>query len=335
MAKARLDKQEGGSVLSSQDYSHLTEIRSHYRKWLQGGAPVPSWKPPMIWVECNACSGDKIAFMNTQNPNLGEVLHRYIDIRFDNALVGAEGHYALEALLETVARHEGKFYLFVEGAIPLRDGGLYAVVAESNGQRFTAEELITSIGPKAGYVVAAGTCASFGGPSAAYPNPSGSVGVRNVLQRPVINVSGCPNNPDWLMGTLFHLLFYGEPEVDQDGRPLLFYQYTVHRHCQRRSYFDRDEFADELGEIECMFQLGCVGPRSPSDCPYRQWNGYVNWPVRANTPCIGCTTVEFPDGSMPFFVPLGEKHRPGQPVPMPPQGPIPPGTPSVGGNVPS
>ncbi|NLJ26376.1 MAG: hydrogenase small subunit [Firmicutes bacterium] len=305
--------------MSSQDYHYLTEIRSHYREWLKAGAPIPPWKPPMIWVECNACSGDKIAFMNTQNPNLGDVLYRYIDVRFDNALVAAEGHHALDELLETVARHEGKFYLFVEGAIPLRDGGFYAVVAESNGQRITAQELITSIGYKAGYVIAAGTCASFGGPSAAYPNPSGSVGVRDVLQRPVINVSGCPNNLDWLMGTLFHLLFYGEPEVDQDGRPLLFYQYTVHRHCQRRSYFDRDEFADELGEIECMFQLGCVGSRTPSDCPYRQWNGYVNWPVRANTPCIGCTTVEFPDGSMPFFVPLPEKHRPGQPVPMPPE----------------
>ncbi|NMB45759.1 MAG: hydrogenase small subunit [Firmicutes bacterium] len=303
--------------MPAKDHDYLMEIYSHYREWLKNGAPAPPWKPPVIWLECNACSGDKIAFMNSQDPNLGEVLYRYIDVRFDNALVAAEGHQALEALLETAATHAGQFYLFVEGAIPLRDEGLYAIVAELNGERLTARDIITSIGSKAGYVIAAGTCASFGGPSAAYPNPSGSVGVRDVVQRPVINVSGCPNNPDWIMGTLFHLLFYGEPEVDEDGRPLLFYQYTVHRHCQRRSYFDRDEFADQLGDIECMFQLGCVGPRTPSDCPYRQWNGYVNWPVRANTPCIGCTTVGFPDSSMPFFVPLPEKQRPGPPVPLP------------------
>ena len=303
------------------DREKTAGIASHYREWLRRGAPAPPWKPPVIWVECNACSGDKIAFMNTQDPNLGEILQRYIDVRFDNALVGAEGQEALRVLLETVSQHEGEFYLLVEGAVPLRDEGLYAVVAERNGRRFTAYDIITLAGGKARYVVAAGTCASFGGPSAAYPNPSGSVGVRDVLQRPVINVSGCPNNPDWLMGTLFHLLFYGEPEVDGDGRPLLFYQYTVHRHCQRRSYFDRDDFAADLGDIECMFQLGCVGPRTPSDCPYRQWNGYVNWPVRANTLCIGCTTVAFPDGSMPFFVPLPEKHLPGQLPPGPSEEP--------------
>lgn len=194
-----------------------------------------------------------------------------------------------------------------KGAIPLAAGGLYSVVWQIGRTRYAAERIVKELGSKARHVVAAGTCACYGGPSAASPNLSGSVGVRDVLERPVLNVSGCPNNPDWIVGTLFHLLYFGQPELDPDGRPLLFYQYTVHRHCQRRSYFDDQEFADQLGDIECMFQLGCMGPVTPSDCPYRQWNDYVNWPVRASTPCIGCTTVDFPDGSMPFFKPLPEK----------------------------
>ena len=77
------------------DREKIAGIASHYREWLRRGAPAPPWKPPVIWVECNACSGDKIAFMNTQDPNLGEILQRYIDVRFDNALVGAEGQEAL------------------------------------------------------------------------------------------------------------------------------------------------------------------------------------------------------------------------------------------------
>lgn len=282
---------------------------SLYHSWLKDGALPPTPKTPLIWLELNACSGDSIALMNTQEPNLGQVLERYIDLRFSNALFAVEGSKALDSLFKTIRLYKEEFILVVEGAVPLADRGLYAVVAEKNGQKFTAKSILESIGPRAKYVVAAGTCASFGGPSAAYPNLSGSVGVRDVLKRQIINVSGCPNNPDWIVGTLFHLLFYGLPKLDKEGRPLLFYQYTVHTHCQRRSYFDKKEFAKELGDIECMFQLGCVGPRTPSDCPYRQWNDYVNWPVRANTPCIGCTNVDFPDGSMPFFVPLPQKEK--------------------------
>ena len=53
-----------------------------------------------------------------------------------------------------------------------------------------------------------------------------------------------------------------------------------------------------------MFLLGCKGPVTRADCPVRQWNDYVSWPVKANTPCIGCTNPGFPDAMEPFFEPL-------------------------------
>lgn len=282
---------------------------AHYRRWLNDGAPAPLNKPPVIWLELNACSGDTIALMDTQNPNLGQILTDLIDLRFSNALLPAEDDQAITSIFKTASQYPNQFLLFIEGAIPLAGDGLYTIPAESEARRLTALELIQEIGYKAKHVVAAGTCACYGGPSAARPNPSGSVGVQDVLKREIINVSGCPNNPDWIVGTLYHLLYYAAPALDEAGRPLLFYQYTAHTHCQRRSYFDREIFADELGEIECMYKLGCMGPATHSDCPYRQWNDYVNWPVRANTPCIGCTNTDFPDGSMPFFQPLPEKRE--------------------------
>jgi hydrogenase small subunit len=130
-----------------------------------------------------------------------------------------------------------------------------------------------------------------------------------VLKRDVINVSGCPVNPDWFVGTLAHLLMYGKPDLDELNRPKLFYEFTIHRHCQRRSYFDKKDFAKKLGDIECMFSQGCSGPRTSADCPYRQWINHVSWPVKVNTPCIGCTNQDFPDGSAPFFAPLPEKSK--------------------------
>lgn len=264
-------------------------------------------KLPVIWLETSDSGDNNIAFMNTTYPYLGQVFEEMIDLLYSNTFMAAQGPDALRILETASIQKKGKFVLVIEGAIPTKANGLYNIVIQTKDRKITALEAVKWLGALAKYVVAIGTCASFGGPTAARPNLTGSVGVRDVLDREVINVSGCPVNPDWFIGTLAHLLMYGRPELDDLGRPTLFYGFTVHRHCQRRSYFDRQEFAEELGDIECMFSQGCMGPRTSADCPYRLWINHVNWPVKANTPCIGCTNEDFPDGSTPFFTQLPDK----------------------------
>lgn len=264
-------------------------------------------KLPVIWLETNDSGDNNIAFMNTTYPYLNQVFRDMIDLLYSNTFMAAQGTDALQLLEDTMNHYQGKFTLVVEGAVPAKDGGLYNVIARTKKGPLTALDAVVRLGEAAQYVVAIGTCASFGGASSAAPNVTGSVGISQVLKRQVINVSGCPVNPDWFVGTLAHLLMYGPPEVDELNRPKLFYGATVHRHCQRRSYFDNKEYAKQLGDIECMFSQGCSGPRTGSDCPYRQWINHVSWPVKVNTPCIGCTNRDFPDGSAPFFSPLPQK----------------------------
>ena len=264
-------------------------------------------KLPVIWLETSDSGDNNIAFMNTTYPYLQQVFTDMIDLLYSNTFMAAQGTDALDLLFESAKEFQGKFVLIVEGAIPTKDKGIYNIIARTNTGNITALDAVTNLGRLAQYVIAAGTCASFGGASSAAPNTTGSVGVSKVLKQEVINVSGCPVNPDWLVGTLAHLLMYGKPELDNLGRPKLFYGNTVHRHCQRRSYFDKDDFAKKLGDVECMFSQGCIGPRTGSDCPYRQWINHVSWPVKVNTPCIGCTNQDFPDASAPFFKPLPEK----------------------------
>lgn len=266
-------------------------------------------KLPIIWLETSDSGDNNIAFMNTTYPYLNQVFKDMIDLLYSNTFMAAQGNDALLLMEDTVSRYHGKFTLVVEGAVPTKDGGIYNVIARTKNGPITALEAVTRLGEAARNVVAIGTCASFGGASSAVPNLTGSVGVGKVLKRQVINVSGCPVNPDWFVGTLAHLLMYGTPELDELNRPKLFYGFTIHRHCQRRSYFDKKDFADKLGDIRCMFSQGCVGPRTGADCPYRQWINHVSWPVKVNTPCIGCTNQDFPDGSSPFFTPLTEKNK--------------------------
>lgn len=264
-------------------------------------------KMPVIWIETNDSGDNNISFMNTTYPYLGEVLNDMIELLYSNTFMAAQGKDALNILKSAAQKYRNMFTLVVEGAIPLQANGLYNVIAVTKEKPITAYDAVTWLGNLSKYVVAIGTCASFGGPSSAQPNPTGSVAVQDVLNRQVINVSGCPVNPDWFVGTLAHLILYGIPDLDEHGRPKIFYEFTVHRHCQRRSYFDRKQFAEKLGDIKCMFSQGCVGPKTGSDCPYRLWVNHVNWPVKANTPCIGCTNPDFPDGSTPFFTPMPQK----------------------------
>ena len=78
-------------------------------------------------------------------------------------------------------------------------------------------------------MIAIGSCASFGGPYAADPNPSRSLPVHKVLKDiQVINVPGCPAHPDWFVGTLSHVILYGMPNLDAYGRPRMFYEHTLH-----------------------------------------------------------------------------------------------------------
>jgi len=269
-------------------------------------------RPPVIWLGTNTCAGDMLSLLNSVDPGYQSLITDLIDFRYNYLLGSAEGDMSTGILETAIADLDGQYILVVEGTIPTRSNGLYSVIGNRSGKPLTALQAVRELGAGAQHVVAAGTCASFGGPYAAAPNPSGSVPVQAVLDRRVINVPGCPINPDWMMGTLLHLIHQGEPELDDFNRPKLFYGETIHNLCQRRHYFDNSIFAKNPGEPWCMYKIGCKGPVTYADCPYRQWSGeHLSWPVKANTPCIGCTSPEFPDGVSPFFEHLPDIKLPG------------------------
>lgn len=263
-------------------------------------------KPPVIWLEMMTCTGDFLSVANTLRPDMRELLFDTIDLCYSNTAMAAEGDLAIGVLKETVEREKGEYILIAEGTVPLKAGGRYGAIGHHpDGSIFTDLEAIRFTAPKAKYIMAVGTCASFGGPYAAHPNPSGSVPVHKVVDSQVINVPGCPVHPDWVVGTLTHLLLYGVPELDAFNRPKVFFGRRIHDWCPRRQHFDNGVFATDPGEEKCTYKIGCKGPVTFVDCPTRQWIGEHNsWPVEANTPCIGCVSPDFPDGMSPFYAHL-------------------------------
>ncbi|PKR76653.1 Ni/Fe hydrogenase [Halalkalibacillus sediminis] len=256
-------------------------------------------KQNLVYLELNGCSGNIISLLNGQNPDFEYTLNSMVDLRYSNSLMAAEGEQAVEKLMEVL---EEDFILAVEGAVALKNNGLYNVIGRWEGEPFTGLQAAKLLGEKASHILAVGACATHGGVSAAKPNPSESVGLQSVLpEKKMIKLTGCPVHPDWFLGTLAHLLLYGEPETDNLDRPLMFYSTLIHDRCPRRPFFDRGIFAEKLGDKACLFKLGCRGPVTRVDCPTRQWNGHVNWPIGASTPCIGCAQFGFPDAMEPFI----------------------------------
>jgi hydrogenase small subunit len=79
----------------------------------------------------------------------------------------------------------------------------------------TTSEWLDRLAPKALAVLAAGTCACYGGIHAMAGNPTGAMGVPDYLGwswkskagLPIVCVPGCPTHPDNLSETILYLLY--------------------------------------------------------------------------------------------------------------------------------
>ena len=270
---------------------------------------------PVIYLQASGCSGCAVTMLNSASPTIKNVLIDqivpgvHINLRFHPVIMAAAGDMAISAMEDTAETKKGEYVLVVDGAIPSSDGAIYGAVGERNGKPVTMEERVTELAGDALAVIAIGTCSSFGGISAAAPNPSGCRSVKAVLDsnginKPLINVPGCPPHPDWFIGTVGSILLNGLPtadDLDDFLRPKAYYGKLIHENCPRRAYFDEGKFAKKFGDEGCLYELGCKGPITYSDCPLRKWNGGTNWVIGAGAPCNGCTQPEFPDMTSPFY----------------------------------
>jgi len=264
-------------------------------------------RPPVVWFQAAGCTGCSVSLLNAVYPDIAEVLTKIISLQAHPTLMAATGEGALGVFEEAVEKQAGKYILIVEGAVPTAEKGLYGRFGEDERGDLTLLDWVRKLGGAAKAVMAVGTCAAFGGIPAAEPNPIGAKSVGAVLGRKVINVPGCPPHPDWMIGTLAHLLLFGLPELDEYSRPRLFFREVIHFNCPRYYDFEKQRYARHLGDEGCLVFLGCKGPIAQADCSQRLWNNGVNWCIGSKAPCLGCVQPEFPDKLSPLYAALPEE----------------------------
>ena len=263
-------------------------------------------RPSVIWLQLQECTGCVESVLRTSDPTIGDLLLDIISLDFQETLMAGAGAAVEDAKEAAMKANYGKYILLVTGSVPTKDGGIYCTIAGK-----TAKEHLEHAAAGAAGIVAIGACAHFGSVQSARPNPTGAVGVDQIIKdKPVVNIAGCPPIADVITGTLVHFLTFGRmPDHDGDGRPLFAYGSRIHDQCPRRAKFDAGQFVEMFDDEAarkgyCLYHVGCKGPATFSPCPIFMWNGHTSFPIGAGHPCIGCTERNFWDTMSPFYTRL-------------------------------
>ncbi len=283
----------------------------------------------LLWLQSGGCGGCTMSLLGAEAPDLFSAL--------DLARIGVLSHPSLSApggaglgdLLRRIqAREQPLNILCVEGAVLRgpRGSGRFHIMA---GSETPMARIVAEMARAARHVIAIGSCAAYGGITAAGDNvteacglafegrePGGLLGAgfRSRSGLPVINIAGCPVHPAWVTETL-DLLSLGQlgvQDLDESGRPRFFTEHLVHHGCPRNEYYEYKAAAHEPGQLGCLMEnLGCIGTQAHGDCNIRPWNGEGSC-IRGGYPCIGCTEPGFGERDYPYLetpkrggIPLG------------------------------
>jgi hydrogenase small subunit len=275
---------------------------------------------PAVYIAGAACSGCSVSLLNALNPSVQNLLidpivpGKHVSLKFHATVMAGQGEPVIEVLKDISREKPNEFILLIDGSIPVAEDGLYCRLGELDGKELTMKDMSADLARKALAVIGVGTCASFGGIPSGYPNPTGVKSVAAFLddegiEKPVINISGCPPHPDWMIGTIADVLINGLPtedKLDDALRPKAFFGELIHDNCPRRGFFDAGQFAKKTSDPGCLYEIGCKGPVTYADCPTRKWNNGVNWCIGSGAQCIGCVEPDFHDTLAPMFEKLDE-----------------------------
>jgi hydrogenase small subunit len=261
---------------------HLTRLQD---------ALAGATSPAVIWLSGSGCTGCSVSLLNAVSPTIDQVLLNTISLKYHPNIMAAAGDMAVQAARS--AQQAGGYVLVVEGAIPTASGGRYCYVWDEGGLPVTMASAVQSLAANASKIVAVGACASFGGIPRANSS-AGAQGVGAFLGKSVINIPGCPANPDWIVGSLAQLVGGTTPAVDSNGRPTAYFGgEVIHERCPRDENYQPGKLAFGVAGA-CLRNEGCKGPVSHCDCDSRKWNNKQNYCIGANGLCVGCTEPNYP-----------------------------------------
>jgi hydrogenase small subunit len=287
--------------------------------------PEPIAEIDILWITGGlGCDGESIAMTAATQPSIEDIVRGGLPwipkVNLHNPVLAyANGDEFLRPFHAAAAGRGGPFILVMEGSIPNEKNkaeGYWTSFGTDpqTGQPITACDWIDRLAPHAWAIMAAGTCATYGGIHAMEGNPTGCMGLPDYLGWdwkshagiPIVCIPGCPAHPDNFTETLLYLLRQADGRapmipLDEALRPTWLFGQTLHEGCDRGGYYEQGEFADEYGSRLCIVKLGCWGPVVQCNVGKRGWMNGIGGCPNVGGICIGCTMPGFPDKFMPFM----------------------------------
>jgi hydrogenase small subunit len=288
-------------------------------------------KPPavkevhILWITAGlSCDGDSVSVTAASQPSIEDVVMGAIPglpkVHLHNPVLAYEvGDEFMKYWYQAEQGQLDPFVLVIEGSIPnekIKSEGYWAALGtdSATGQPIPTCDWIDRLAPKAFAVMAIGTCATYGGIHAMQGNPTGCMGLADYLGwnwrskagLPIVNVPGCPVQPDNFMETVLYLLYQAAGiapmiPLDEQLRPTWLFGKTVHEGCDRAGYYEQGDFAHEYGSPKCLVKIGCWGPVVNCNVTKRGWMAGIGGCPNVGGICIACTMPGFPDKFMPFM----------------------------------
>jgi len=305
--------------------------------------------PTVVWIAGAACTGCTMSLLNSVfYTTVDDLLLNRINLAYIDTAMATAGAYIDGSqypganslkVAQDIYNGTAPFVLVVEGAIQTGTpsggaAGDYCRIGDLTGtgdETMVGNTTLFANHPSCLAVLAVGTCSSFGGVPGARGNVTGAKGVcfsgtalggavvtdattvknraAGTIAAKTINISGCPPHPDWIVGTIAHILDTNLtlPSVNREYQPVDYgyreYQCNAgpcpwrYNNTQVRNnnnsgtdnsipvnepdYNRRYPVGDSraLGrnkwtgtDLGCLGILGCKGRKTKADCSRRRWN---------------------------------------------------------------
>jgi len=306
---AMADELDPGEVMED----HADDVAAALERATEGGVEV-------TWLQAQSCTGCTMSVLQAEFTGMEEAISRFREaVSFHPTLNTVGGEQAMEHLSASPD------ILIVEGSIPTEVPRAATLGHDEQGEPRPILDWVVSLAEDAEYVVAIGSCSSYGGlPAAKAGNapdkggrgPTGAKGLQFTGQDEggvfgpdfeseagvsVINIPGCPVHPDHFLLTVGTLLNGHEPELDDEGRPHPFFEPNVHATCPLFDEFVDGDMAEHPGDDGCLAEVGCAGFYAFCDDSHRLRNDGTSICRTAGAPCIGCVEPDFWDRFSPFY----------------------------------
>jgi uptake hydrogenase small subunit len=274
-------------------------------------------KSTLLWLQSGGCGGCSMSLLCAEAPDLFTTLESAgVELLWHPSL-SEHNNEEMRSMLQSIVDGEVELdILCLEGSViqgPEGTGGFHRMSGDGRPMR----DWIMDLAHKAKQVLAVGSCAAYGGITAAGGNPSEACGLQYSGPKPggllgegflcptglpVINIAGCPIHPNWVVETMLQLV-HGEmstSDLDDLNRPRSYADHLVHHGCLRNEYYEFKASAEKPSDLGCLMEhMGCLGTQAHADCNTRLWNGEGSC-LRGGYACINCTAAGFEEPGHSF-----------------------------------